>query len=267
MTRAAPISIGISGALGRMGQVTAGLVRARPDMTLAALIDQPAKAGEASGGLELVSAEDALPRCQVIIDFSTARASAELARLAAGRGAPALVIGSTGFSPSDERVVKAASKRIAIIKSGNYSLGVNLLLGMVELASRALSAGDFDIEVFEAHHRRKLDAPSGTALMLGEAAARGRGIDLAAHSERARDGMAGPRGEGAIGFSVMRGGGIVGEHSVVLAAEDEIITFSHSARDRSLFARGALAAARWVAGKPAGLYDMQDVLGLRSPRA
>ncbi len=263
MTRAAPISIGIAGALGRMGQVTAGLVQSRDDMRLAALIGQPANAGQASNGLELARVEDALPRCQVIIDFSTAQASAELSRLAAGRGGPALVIGSTGFSPSDERAVHSASERIAIVKSGNFSLGVNLLLGLVERASRALDAADYDIEVFEAHHRRKLDAPSGTALMLGAAAARGRGIDLGSHAERGRDGMAGPRGEGAIGFSVMRGGGIVGEHSVVLAAEDEIITLSHSARDRSLFARGALAAARWVAGRPAGLYDMQDVLGLR----
>ncbi len=264
MTNPAPITIGIAGALGRMGQVTAGLVRSRADMTLTALIDQPAQAGQASGGVELMRAEDALPLCQVIIDFSTAGASAELARLAAGRGGPALVIGSTGFSPADERVVGVAADRIAIVKSGNYSLGVNLLLGLVAQASRALDAADYDIEVFEAHHRRKLDAPSGTALMLGEAAARARGIDLASHAERGRDGIAGPRGEGAIGFSVMRGGGIVGEHSVVLAAEDEIITFSHSARDRSLFARGALAAARWVAGKPAGLYDMQDVLDLRA---
>ncbi len=139
---------------------------------------------------------------------------------------------------------------------------MNLLLGLVEQATRALSA-DYDIEVFEAHHRRKVDAPSGTALMLGAAAAKGRGVDLAAVSERARDGLTGARAPGAIGFSVMRGGGIVGEHSVVLAAEDEIITLSHSARDRSLFARGALEAARWVAGKPPGLYDMQDVLGMR----
>ena len=129
-------------------------------------------------------------------------------------------------------------------------------------AARALPAADYDIEVFEAHHRRKIDAPSGTALMLGQAAADGRGIDLDSLAERGRDGITGARGQGAIGFSVMRGGGIVGEHSVIFAAEDEIVTLSHSARDRSLFARGALAAAAWVKGRPPGLYDMMDVLGL-----
>ena len=131
-------------------------------------------------------------------------------------------------------------------------------------AARALPAADYDIEVFEAHHRRKIDAPSGTALMLGQAAAEGRGIDLDGAAERGRDGITGARGQGAIGFSVMRGGGIVGEHSVIFAAEDEIVTLSHSARDRSLFARGALAAAAWVKGRPPGLYDMMDVLGLGS---
>ncbi len=267
MTNAAPIPIGVSGALGRMGQVTAGLIGAREDMTLTALIDRPELAGQpvgemAFGDMTLSRAEDALKACVVVVDFSSAQASAALARLAAGRGGPALVIGSTGFSPADEAAVREAAGRVAIVKSGNYSLGVNLLLGLVEQATRALSA-DYDIEVFEAHHRRKVDAPSGTALMLGAAAAKGRGVDLAAVSERARDGLTGARAPGAIGFSVMRGGGIVGEHSVVLAAEDEIITLSHSARDRSLFARGALEAARWVAGKPPGLYDMQDVLGMR----
>jgi len=133
----------------------------------------------------------------------------------------------------------------------------------VQQAARKLSARDWDVEVFEAHHRRKVDAPSGTALMLGEAAARGRQSELAALQVRGRDGVTGPRPDGAIGFSVMRGGGIVGEHSVVFAAEEEVLTLSHSARDRGLFARGAVAAALWVAGKPPGLYDMMDVLGFR----
>lgn len=129
-------------------------------------------------------------------------------------------------------------------------------------ASAALSPRDYDVEVVEAHHRRKVDAPSGTALMLGEAAAQGRGVALADVAQRVRDGITGPRRVGDIGFAVLRGGGIVGEHSVVFAAEDEILTFHHSARDRSLFARGAVEAARWVAGRPPGEYDMQDVLGL-----
>jgi len=127
-----------------------------------------------------------------------------------------------------------------------------------------LGPEDWDIEIVEAHHRRKVDAPSGTALMLGEAAATGRGVDLRTVEQRARDGLTGPRAAGAIGFASLRGGGVVGEHSVVFAAEDEIITLSHSARDRGLFARGAVTAALWVAGKPPGLYDMMDVLGFNT---
>ena len=254
----------MAGAMGRMGRVVAGLVAGRPDLELAALFDRPDAAGQSVDGRGLVDAEDALGACDVIVDFSTGSASAALARLAAGRGGVALVIGSTGMSGEEERAVAQAAGRIAIVKSGNFSLGVNLLLGLVRQAARALPAADYDIEVFEAHHRRKIDAPSGTALMLGRAAAEGRGVDLDASAERGRDGITGARRQGAIGFSVMRGGGIVGEHSVTFAAEDEIITLSHSARDRSLFARGALAAATWVQGHPPGLYDMMDVLGLEA---
>jgi 4-hydroxy-tetrahydrodipicolinate reductase len=136
-------------------------------------------------------------------------------------------------------------------------------MGLVAQAARALQADAYDIEVTEAHHKRKVDAPSGTALMLGEAAARGRQVALAEVAQRVRDGITGPRPAGEIGFSVVRGGGIIGEHSVIFAAEDEILTLSHSARDRGLFARGAVEAARWVVGRPPGLYDMQDVLGLK----
>ncbi|HEY5412972.1 MAG TPA: 4-hydroxy-tetrahydrodipicolinate reductase [Caulobacteraceae bacterium] len=258
----ATIRIGVAGALGRMGRVVAGLVEARPGLELAALFDRPDAAGETLCDRALVDAPSALAACDVIVDFSSGAASAALARLAAERRGPALVIGSTGASPDEEQAILGASGRVAIVKSGNFSLGVNLLLGLVRQAARSLPAADYDIEVFEAHHRRKVDAPSGTALMLGQAAADGRGVDLSAMSERGRDGLTGARGPGAIGFSVMRGGGIVGEHSVVFAAEDEIISLSHSARDRSLFARGAIEAARWAAGRPPGLYDMMDVLGL-----
>ena len=260
------IRIGVAGAMGRMGRVVAGLVAEQPELELAALFDRPDAAGQSVDGRVLTDAKDALGRSDVIIDFSTGAASAELARQASGHGGVALVIGSTGLSPDEERIVRDASGRIAIVKSGNFSLGVNLLLGLVRQAARALPA-DFDIEVFEAHHRRKIDAPSGTGLMLGRAAAEGRGVELDSVSERGRDGITGARGPGAIGFSVMRAGGIVGEHSVVFAAEDEIITLSHSARDRSLFARGALAAARWASGRPAGLYDMMDVLGMKAPQS
>ena len=257
------IRIGVAGAMGRMGRVVAGLAAEQPELDLTALFDRPDVAGQSVDGRVLTDAKTALGRCDVIIDFSTGSASAELARQAGGHGGVALVVGSTGMSQDEERIVREASGRIAIVKSGNFSLGVNLLLGLVRQAARALPA-DFDIEVFEAHHRRKIDAPSGTGLMLGRAAAEGRGVELDSVSERARDGVTGARGPGAIGFSVMRAGGIVGEHSVVFAAEDEIIILSHSARDRSLFARGALVAARWAVGGPAGLYDMMDVLGMQA---
>jgi 4-hydroxy-tetrahydrodipicolinate reductase len=181
---------------------------------------------------------------------------------AEGTGA-ALIIGSTGFDSDDEVALARAASKIAMVRSGNFSLGVNMLLGLVRQAARALGPDAYDIEIHESHHRRKIDAPSGTALMLGQAAALGRNIDLASHSDRGRDGLTGPRTSGNIGFSVQRGGGIIGEHSVMFAAEDEILTLSHSARDRSLFAKGAIEAAIWAVnrGQP-GLFDMQDVLGL-----
>jgi len=239
------------------------IVLARQDMEIAALFDRPELAGQLAQLMELVTAAEAVAQSDVVIDFSTAEASTALASLAADQGGVALVVGSTGFSSADEAVMRDAARRIAIVKSGNYSLGVNLLIGLVGQAAKALPAEVYDIEIFEAHHRRKIDAPSGTALMLGEAAARGRGAEFQAVADRGRDGLTGARRQGAIGFSVMRGGGIVGEHSVVFVADDEIISLSHSARDRSLFARGAVEAARWVAGKPPGLYDMQDVLGFK----
>jgi 4-hydroxy-tetrahydrodipicolinate reductase len=171
------------------------------------------------------------------------------------------VIGSTGATAAQLDAIRAASARVPVVFSGNYSLGVNILTGLVRQTAERLSALDYDIEVFEAHHRRKVDAPSGTALMLGEAAAAGRHVALKDVEVRVRDGVTGPRPSGAIGFSVMRGGGIIGEHSVSFVSDEEILTLSHSARDRSLFARGAVAAANWVAGRAPGLYDMQDVLG------
>jgi 4-hydroxy-tetrahydrodipicolinate reductase len=249
--------IAVAGALGRMGQVVAAIVAARPDTELAGRFDRP----EAASDQGLVSQDQALSSADVVIDFTTGAASAALALHCAERGAPALVIGSTGLTAAEERVVRAASRRIAIVKSGNFSLGVNMLMGLVRQAAAMLPAADYDIEIFEAHHRRKVDAPSGTALMLGEAAAAGRGVDLFKVQSKARDGLVGARVEGQIGFSVMRGGGVVGEHSVSFMAEDEVLTLSHTAMDRGLFARGAVEAAVWAAGKPPGLYDMQDVLG------
>ena len=185
------IRIGVAGAMGRMGRVVAGLAAEQPELDLTALFDRPDVAGQSVDGRVLTDAKTALGRCDVIIDFSTGAASAELARQAGGHGGVALVVGSTGMSQDEERIVREASGRIAIVKSGNFSLGVNLLLGLVRQAARALPA-DFDIEVFEAHHRRKIDAPSGTGLMLGRAAAEGRGVELDSVSERARDGVTGP---------------------------------------------------------------------------
>jgi len=263
MAEGSQIKIGVAGALGRMGRAVAAAVDARPGLTLSALFDHVGAEGAAVDGRTLVSRDQALVLCDIVIDFTVGSASAQLALAAAARGAPALVIGSTGLSDADEAQVRKAAERIAIVKSGNFSLGVNVLVGLVAQAAAALGPKAYDIEIFEAHHRRKIDAPSGTALMLGEAAAAGRRGDLRELETRARDGLTGPRREGSIGFSVSRGGGIVGEHSVIFAAEDEILTLSHSARDRSLFARGAVEAAAWLAGRPAGLYDMQDVLGFK----
>lgn len=255
-TSAQVLKVGIAGALGRMGQAVTDAVNNTPGLQVAARFDRPGVEGEG-----LVSRDDALGACDVLIDFTTADASVELARLCAERGGPALVTGATGMSPDQLAQIAKAAERIAVVRTGNFSLGVNVLLGLVRQAAERLGPDDWDIEVFEAHHNRKVDAPSGTGLMLAEAAAEGRGVDLAKVSERARDGITGARQRGAIGFSVMRAGGIVGEHSVTFAAEDEIVTLHHSARDRSLFAKGAARAAAWIAGKPPGIYDMQDVLG------
>jgi 4-hydroxy-tetrahydrodipicolinate reductase len=251
------IRIAIAGALGHMGRTVAAMVEADPALSLAARFDRPDAAGEG-----LVTPDEALGAADVVIDFTTAAASAELAARAAGRG-PALVIGSTGFDAAQIAAVAKAAGSTAIVRAGNFSLGVNMLMGLVAQAAKALPAEAWDIEIFEAHHHRKVDAPSGTALMLGEAAARGRGVELDKVARRARDGITGARPVGEIGFTALRAGGIVGEHSVTFAAEEEILTLSHSARDRSLFARGAITAAKWVAGRPPGEYDMQDVLGLR----
>ena len=241
--------VGISGARGRMGRAVSQVLDAREDVMVAARFDW----GETPD----------LSLCDVVIDFSTAEASVALAKQAAERGGPALVIGSTGLTPEQDAEILKASEKVAIVRSGNFSLGVNILIGLVEHAALRLDARDWDIEVLEAHHRRKVDAPSGTALMLGEAAANGRGVDLADVRSAPYDGVGEPRETGRIGFATTRAGGIVGEHTVMFASEDEVLTLSHSAIDRSLFAKGAVAAAAWVRNRRPGLYDMQDVLGFR----
>jgi 4-hydroxy-tetrahydrodipicolinate reductase len=251
------VRIAVAGALGRMGQAVIAAVADEPRATVTGEFDKPELAGRG----DLDSREEAIASADVVIDFTTPEASCTLAEAAAGRGGPALVIGATGFTAEQDARLRAAAVRVAVVRSGNFSVGVNVLIGLVRQAARLLPAAGYDIEVLEAHHRRKVDAPSGTALMLGEAAAAARGVDLGTVAQRGRDGMTGERGDGGIGFAVLRGGGIVGEHSVLFAAEDEILTLSHSARDRGLFARGAVQAALWAAGRGPGLYDMQDVLG------
>ena len=253
---AQPIKIAVAGALGRMGQAMSAAVSAQEGLALAGRFDRPGLAGEG-----LTSQDEALAAADLIIDFTTPAASVALARACAARGGPALLIGSTGFDDAQVAAIEAAARRIAIVRAGNFSLGMNLLMGLVEQAAARLGPDAYDIEIFEAHHRRKVDAPSGAALMLGEAAAKGRGVSLSDVARRGRDGITGARAAGDIGFAVVRGGGIVGDHSVSFIAEDESLTLAHSARDRGLFARGALVAARWVVGRPPGHYGMGDVLG------
>jgi len=240
---------GISGARGRMGRAVSQVLDAREDVVVATRFDR----GETPD----------LNLCDVVIDFSTPEASVELAKACAARGGPALVIGSTGLSPEQDAEIEAAADKIAIVRSGNFSLGLNILIGLVEHAAQRLDGRDWDIEVLETHHRRKVDAPSGTALMLGEAAANGRGRDLDDLKTAPYDGITGPREPGKIGFASLRAGGVIGEHTVLFGSDDELLTLSHSAIDRSLFAKGAVAAAAWVRNRRPGLYDMQDVLGFR----
>ena len=247
------LRIGVGGAQGRMGRAVVAMIDERAGAVLAGGFDRSPEADR----------DAVLAASDVVVDFSTGPATAALAAAAARRGAPALVLGATGLTPEEDAEVLRAAARLPVVRSGNYSVGVNVLAGLVEQAARRLPAEIWDIEVVEAHHRRKIDAPSGTALMLAQAAARGRGKPLSDLALPPRDGVTGPRPSGGIGLAALRGGGIVGEHSVMFAAEEEIITLSHSARDRALFARGAVEAALWVAGRPPGLYDMVDVLGFR----
>jgi 4-hydroxy-tetrahydrodipicolinate reductase len=241
----------ISGSRGRMGQAVEQMLKSE-GQTITARFDRGDRID--------------LSRVDAVIDFSSPEFSLKMAELCAGedlsRSRPVIhVVGTTGFTPDQADRLSHFAGQVVMIKSGNFSLGINMLMGLIRQASARLSPADWDIEVTEAHHRRKIDAPSGTALMLGEAAAQGRGVRLSDVKSTPRDGITGARTEGEIGFSVIRGGGIVGEHSVIMAAEDEIITLSHSARDRTLFARGAVKAALWGRTQRAGLYDMLDVLG------
>ena len=261
----------VAGAGGRMGAANIRAVAAHPDLALAGAIDRPGAASIGSdagllaglGQAGIIVGDDiagVLDRADAIIDFSAPAASVALAALAAERGL-VHVIGTTGCSESeDAAIARAARAGARIVKSGNFSLGVNLLADLVRKAAAALP--DYDIEVLEMHHGRKVDAPSGTALLLGEAAARGRDIALKDHAVRVRDGHTGPRQAGTIGFATLRGGTVVGDHMVILAGPSERIELTHRAEDRAIFANGAARAALWAAGQAPGLYSMADILGL-----
>ncbi|KIN75238.1 Dihydrodipicolinate reductase [Sulfitobacter noctilucae] len=266
--------IAITGASGRMGRTLIGLVAASDQMTLTGAIERPGHdwlgrdVGTAMGGAPLgvtVSddAANALKNAEAVIDFTAPAATLEFAAVAAQAGI-VHVIGTTGMSDDEIDALDEFTDRATIIRAGNMSLGVNLLTQLTKRVAAALDE-DYDIEVIEAHHNQKVDAPSGTALMLGEAAAEGRGVKLSEVSDRGRDGITGARKRGDIGFTAIRGGDIIGEHDVMFAALGERIILRHVASDRSVFARGALKAAIWGQGRAPGAYDMLDVLGLSDP--
>ena len=265
-------AITIAGASGRMGRMLTATVLAAPDRArLAAVLERPGHAwigrdlGEVTGGAPLgIPVTDdpleALAQSQALLDFTAPAATVDLAALAAQARA-VHVIGTTGLEPHHLQKIAAAARHAVIIRAGNMSLGVNLLVRLTQKVAQALDA-DWDIEIVEAHHRMKVDAPSGTALMLGQAAAEGRGAPLETLRTPAREGITGARTRGTIGFSAIRGGDVVGEHDVIFAADGERIVLRHLATDRTIFARGALKAALWGQGKKPGEYDMMDVLGL-----
>lgn len=207
----------------------------------------------------------ALAVCDVLIDFSSPQSAIDAALAMHGTRCHTFVTGTTGYSETDEKALLAAGASITLLKSGNFSLGVNMLEALTEIAANKLRSG-WDIEISEMHHKHKVDAPSGTALMLGHAAARGRGVDLTDVQVLSREGQTGARREGDIGFAALRGGGVIGAHDVRIVSELEMITLSHDAFDRSVFAAGAVTAAIWAAVQPAGVYDMKDVLGLKNLR-
>lgn len=262
----------VVGASGRMGLALIRMIHEIDGVTLVAAVERegaPAvgqDAGTLAGLAEplgVAVTDDALNaflNADGVIDFTAPAATNQYAEYAAQMRI-VHVIGTTGCSSDDEEKLRAAGRHAVVIKSGNMSLGVNLLAVLVRQAAKSLDA-DFDLDILEMHHKHKVDAPSGTALLLGEAAAEGRGIQLEENSVRSRDGHTGAREKGSIGFATLRGGSVVGSHSVILAGEGERIELSHIAEDRAIFARGAVKAALWGMGKKPGYYNMADVLGL-----
>ncbi|MBB5703099.1 4-hydroxy-tetrahydrodipicolinate reductase [Ochrobactrum daejeonense] len=271
-TQNSEMGLVVVGAGGRMGQTLIRTVQSIDGAKLVGAVERPGSpllgkdAGEVSGigPLGVSFTDDPLPvfaKAQGVLDFTSPAASVEFAGLAA-QARIVHVIGTTGCSVEDDEKIRAAARHATIVKSGNMSLGVNLLSVLVQKAAQALDPQDFDIEILEMHHRHKVDAPSGTALLLGESAAHGRDVALTDNSVRVRDGYTGPRETGTIGFATLRGGSVIGDHSVILAGPGERVVLSHHAEDRSIFARGAIKAALWAHGKKPGLYSMLDVLGL-----
>jgi 4-hydroxy-tetrahydrodipicolinate reductase len=262
----------IAGAGGRMGRTLIHAIAATKGVTLTGAVEAAGSAvigrdaGELAGlgasGIKIsTDVAPLLKDADGLIEFTIPSASLALADLSAAAGV-VQIMGTTGHSAEEETLIAKAASRTPIVKSGNMSLGVNLLAALVKRVAQTLGE-DYDIEIVEMHHNKKIDAPSGTALMFGRAAAAGRAVDLAQRSVRGRDGMTGPRSAGDIGFAALRGGTVVGDHSVIFAGPAERIELTHRAEDRMIFARGALHAALWARGKKPGLYSMADVLGLR----
>jgi 4-hydroxy-tetrahydrodipicolinate reductase len=265
------MKIGIVGCAGRMGRLLVAEVLAQPDCELAggtepagspvAGQDVAVLAGcQPSGLLVTDDSRRLFAAADVIVDFTTPPATAFHAGLAA-ETATAMVIGTTGLGPQHQPAIDILSRKAAVVQAANMSVGVNLLLGLTAQVAKALGE-EYDIEILEMHHRHKVDAPSGTALALGQAAAAGRGVALDDVAQRVRDGHTGARRRGDIGFATLRGGDVVGEHTVLFAGEGEQIALTHRATSRAILARGAIRAARWTAGRAPGLYSMRDVLGL-----
>jgi 4-hydroxy-tetrahydrodipicolinate reductase len=261
----------ILGAGGRMGRTLVKMIADTAGATVVGAVEQPGSpligqdagvlAGLPPSGVKLTAdLKPLLAQTDGMLDFTVPAATVAACALAAAAGV-VHVVGTTGLTADDMGKLEAAAARTAILQAGNMSLGVNLLTAVVRRVARALDE-DYDIEIVEMHHNKKIDAPSGTALMLGQAAAQGRQVDLDQRSARGRDGITGARKRGDIGFAALRGGTVVGEHSVVFAGPAERIELTHRAEDRALFARGAVKAALWARGKPPGLYSMADVLGL-----
>ncbi len=265
------LRLAIAGAAGRMGRELARIVHGTEGCTLAGGLEAKGSAAVGADYGELIgvgklgisisdSPDTVLAACDGIIDFTIPKATLALVALTSAQK-KIHVIGTTGIDVAGDAEIREAAARTCIIKTGNFSLGVNLLSALVKKAATALGT-DFDIEVLEMHHRMKIDAPSGTALLLGKAAADGRDIALAEHSVRVRDGHTGARNSGDIGFATLRGGTVVGDHTVIFAGNGERLELRHVAESRELFARGAVRAALWAKGQKPGLYSMMDVLGL-----